>query len=205
LILGIGLVSVGWASGGGAAQILFSLFGEKVFQRGPAGIGLIWGAAGIGLVCGALVANYLGRHMDFRAYKRTISICYVIHGGSYVLFSQAPTFGWAMLFIGLSRAATAVSSVLNMSQLLRHISDEYRGRVFSTIETMNWSTMMVSMAIAGGLSDHVNPRTIGAWAGVVSSATAVFWAWANWRGRLPEPALAGVEPEEVEVHGDPTV
>ena len=30
LILGIGLLSVGWASGGGAAQILFSLFGELV-------------------------------------------------------------------------------------------------------------------------------------------------------------------------------
>src|SRR5260370_39334752 len=116
LILGSGLVSVGWASGGGAAQILFSLFGEKVFQRGSEGIGLIWGSAGIGLVCGALVANYRGRHIDFSAYKRTISICYVIHGGSYVLFSQAPTFGWAMLFIGISRAATAVSSVLNMSQ-----------------------------------------------------------------------------------------
>ena len=35
LILGIGLVGVGWATGGGAAQILFSIFGEVVFQRGP--------------------------------------------------------------------------------------------------------------------------------------------------------------------------
>src|SRR5438309_936328 len=38
LILGIGLLSVGWAAGGGAAQILFTLFGEQVFKRGPAGI-----------------------------------------------------------------------------------------------------------------------------------------------------------------------
>src|SRR5579863_7428601 len=35
LILGIGLVGVGWATGGGAAQILFSIFGEVVFKRGP--------------------------------------------------------------------------------------------------------------------------------------------------------------------------
>ena len=40
LILGIALLGIGWASGGGAAQILFSLFGELVFNRGPAGIGL---------------------------------------------------------------------------------------------------------------------------------------------------------------------
>ena len=46
LLLAIALLGVGWASGGGAAQILFSLFGEIVFNRGPAGIGIVWAAAG---------------------------------------------------------------------------------------------------------------------------------------------------------------
>ena len=63
--------------------------------------------------------------------------------------------------------------------------------------------MMVSMGVAGLASDHVSPRVIGLWSGVFSSTTAIFWAWANWTGRLPEPELAGVDPEEVEVHGDP--
>lgn len=48
LVLGIALAGVGWATGGGAAQILFSVFGGLVFNRGPAGIGAIWGFAGIG-------------------------------------------------------------------------------------------------------------------------------------------------------------
>ena len=205
LILAIGLVAVGWATGGGAAQILFSLFGEVVFHRGPAGIGIIWGFAGLGLVGGALVAHRIGRSLGFKGYKRAISISYVIHGGSYVLFSQAPTFATALVFIALSRAAVAVSSVLNFSQLLRHVSDEFRGRVFATIETWTWLTMMLSMGVAGLASDRVSPRVIGLWSGVLSSTTAIFWAWANWTGRLPEPALSGVEPEDVEVHGDPTV
>jgi predicted MFS family arabinose efflux permease len=205
LILGVGLVGVGWATGGGAAQILFSIFGEVVFQRGPTGIGIIWGCAGIGLVSGALLANYIGKRIRFETYKRVISACYVVHGGSYILFSQAPTFAGALVFIALSRAAVAVSSVLNTGQLLRHVSNDFRGRVFSTIETWTWATMMVSMAIAGLLSDHVSPRTIGLWAGALSSTTAIFWGWGNLSGRLPEPMLAGVEPEEIEVHGDPTV
>lgn len=205
LILGIGLVAVGWATGGGAAQILFSVFGEVVFHRGPTGIGIIWGCAGIGLIIGALVAHRLGKTISFENYKRSVSICYVIHGGSYVLFSQAKTFGWALFFIGLSRAAVAVSSVLNITQQLRHVSDEFRGRVFATIESWNWMTMMLSMAIAGLASSHVSPRVIGAWAGVFSSSTAIFWAWANWTGRLPEPALSGVDPDDIEVHDDPTV
>ncbi len=205
LILGIGLVSVGWATGGGAAQILFSLFGDQVFHRGASGIGIIWGCAGIGLICGALFANRFGRHAPFDQYKRAISISYLIHGGSYVLFSQAPTFAWACVWIGLSRAAVGVSSVLNTSQLLRHVDNDFRGRVFSTIETWTWMTMIVSMGATGLMADHVSVRLIGAVSGVLSSTTGIFWFWAHLTGRLPEPAMAGVEPEEIEVHGDPTV
>jgi hypothetical protein len=41
-------------------------------------------------------------------------------------------------------------------------------------------------------------------AGVLSSTTALFWGWANWTGRLPEPAVQP-QGEELEVHGDPIV
>ena len=205
LILGIALLAVGWASGGGAAQILFSLFGELVFNRGPAGIGYLWASAGVGLLCGGSFAHWLGKRTSFAAYKRTISICYVIHGGSYIVFSQMQHFSLAMVFLALSRAAIAVSSVLNVSQLLRHVSDEFRGRVFATMETMSWSMMMLSMLGAGIASQTWSPRTIGAVSGIFSSSTAFFWLWANLSRRLPKPARAGVEPDEVEVHGDPVV
>jgi MFS family permease len=153
LILGLALLGMGWASGGGAAQILFSLFGAQVFKRGPAGIGYLWATAGVGLLIGGTFAHWLG----------------------------------------------------NMSQLLRHVSDEFRGRVFATMETMQWSTMMLSMAAAGIASETWSPRSIGMVSGLLSSSTAFFWLWANWTGRLPEPAREGVEPDEIEVHGDPVV
>jgi MFS family permease len=205
LILAIALIGVGWATGGGAAQILFSVFGELVFHRGPEGIGFIWTAAGIGLLCGGMVAYQLGPRLKFEGYKRTIVVCYIIHGGAYIVFSQMPSFGWALVFIGLSRAAVGVSSILNMSQLLRRVSDSFRGRVFSTMESMQWSVMMISMTLAGIATQSWDPRTIGAIAGALSSTTAIFWGWAHLTGRLPEPEREGVEPEEVEVHGEPTV
>jgi MFS family permease len=205
LILALALVGVGWATGGGAAQILFSLFGGLVFHRGAGGIGEIWGAAGVGLVIGAVVAHRIGPKLSFANYKRSISVCYVIHGGSYVIFSLMQNYAAALFFIALSRAAVAVSSVLNFSQLLRHVADEYRGRVFATSETLVWSTMMLSMMGAGIASQHHSPREIGVVSGILSSTTALFWAWANWTGRLPEPPQEGVSSSEVEVHGDPTV
>ncbi len=205
LILGLLMINIGWATGGGAAQILFSVFGEIVFNRGPAGLGIVWGFAGVGLLIGGAVAHTMGRRLSFKNYKRTISICYVVHGGSYVLFSQARHFGWALFFIALSRAGVGVSSVLNMAQLLRVVPNAFRGRVFSTMESIQWSVMMLSMALAGVASQYYDPRTIGAVAGLLSSSTAVFWGWAHLTGRLPEPKREGIEPEEIEVHGEPTV
>jgi MFS family permease len=205
LIFGIALIGVGWATGGGAAQILFSIFGELVFHRGPAGIGIVWGCAGIGLLIGGILGHRLGDRVSFNGYKRAIVVCYIIHGGAYVLFSQMRNFYAALAFIALSRAAVAVSSVLNFSQLLRRVANEFRGRVFATMESMVWSTMMVSMMLAGIASQYYSPRLIGAIAGVLSSTTAIFWGWAHWTGRLPEPPPEGVPPEEVEVHGEPTV
>jgi hypothetical protein len=65
--------------------------------------------------------------------------------------------------------------------------------------------MMVSMMFAGIASQYYDRRSIGAVAGVLSSTTAIFWGWAHWTGRLPEPALEGIDPEDVEVHGEPTI
>jgi MFS family permease len=205
LIVGLLLVSVGWASGGGAAQILFTVFGEMVFNRGPYGLGLIWGCAGVGLVCGGSLAYSLGRRLSFVRYKRAVVVCFVVHGGSYILFSQVRSFYGALVFIALSRVGMGFSNVLNMSQLLRHVPDKFRGRVFATLESTTWSVMMVSMLMAGVASQYWNPRTIGAIAGALSSTTAIFWGWANATGRLPEPAREGVDPEDIEIHGEPTV
>ena len=205
LILGLLLVNVGWATGGGAAQILFTVFGEMVFKKGPSGLGTIWGFAGVGLMCGGAVAYTLGRRLSFDNYKRAIVVCYVVHGGAYVLFSQMRSFPLALVFIALSRAGVGMSSVLNMSELLRVVPSEFRGRVFATMESVTWSVMMVSMLAAGAASQTWNPRTIGTVAGILSSTTAIFWGVAHATGRLPEPPRQGIEPEEIEVHGEPTL
>ena len=205
LILGLALINVGWATGGGAAQILFTVFGEVVFNRGPAGLGTIWSFAGVGLLCGGALAHTIGRRLSFTNYKRSIAICYVVHGGSYILFSQMRSFTWALVFIALSRAGVGFSSVMNMWQLMRSVPNGLRGRVFATMESTTWSVMMISMMLAGIASQHWDPRTIGTIAGALSSTTAIFWGWAQFTGRLPEPARAGVNPEEIEVHGEPNV
>jgi predicted MFS family arabinose efflux permease len=203
LVMGIVLLAIGWATGGGAAQILFTLFGEVVFNAGATGIGVIYGCAGIGLLIGGVLGNRFGKKFSFEKYKLTVFVNYIVHGGAYVAFSRMPTLGLALLFIGISRAAIAVNSVMNYSYLLRTVSDQFRGRVFATMETLTWTMMMLSMMGAGIASTHYSPRAIGTVAGLLSSMTAVFWGWAHWTNRLPQPEALGVDLGEVEVHGDP--
>src|SRR6266536_2230405 len=76
LLMGIGMISAGWAMGGGAAQILFALFGEQVFHRGAAGIGNIWGFAGIGLLLGGSIGHIAGHRTNYAGYKRAVTISY---------------------------------------------------------------------------------------------------------------------------------
>ncbi|MBM3787017.1 MAG: MFS transporter [Acidobacteria bacterium] len=203
LLVALCFVSVGWASGGGAAQILFPLFGERVFHRGPQGIGELWGAAGAGLVAGGIFAHRLMPGLSYRAYKQTIAIAYLVHGVSYVAFALAQPYWLALSMIALSRASVAVSSVMNVTQILRMVDDEYRGRVFATLETVTWGVMMLSMTGAGLASDHAGARAIGVVSGILSSFTAVYWTWANATGRLPEPRyLSHADRKDIEVHGE---
>jgi MFS family permease len=187
LILGIGLTTVGWASGGGAAQVLFTLFGEVVYNRGPAGVGLIWGFAGIGLVLGGLLGHRLGEKLGFEGYKRTLTISFSIHGVSYILFALMPTIWLSLIFITLSRISMGLNNVLNRTMLLQHVPDFLRGRVFTTVEMMMHATMMLSLGAASWASAIYPIRTIGVIAGALSASTALFWAWADATGRLAEP------------------
>ena len=190
LTMGIAMISVGWAMGGGAAQILFALFGEQVFHRGPAGIGSIWGFAGIGLLLGGAIGHLRGRHATFAGYKRTVTVSYLVHGAAYMGFSQATSYPAALVLMMLSRVGMAVTSVLNNAQLLRHTPDQFRGRVFATLESLRWSAMIVSMAAAGIASQYTSPRTIGLIAGALGLVTALAWAWLDGTGGLPEPLEA---------------
>lgn len=201
LILGIGLMSAGWAMGGGAAQILFALFGVQVFHRGAGGIGTIWGFAGIGLLAGGILAYLISRKMSYPAFKHAVTVSYLAHGAAYVAFSLAGLYWVALFYIALSRVGMAVTTVLSNYQLLRYTPDEFRGRVFATMDTLRWPVMLVSMAVAGIASEYYSPRAIGVVAGLLGCLTAVLWAWANWRGWLPKPAEITPAEEEIEMRG----
>jgi len=196
LLLAIGLLQIGWSSGGGAAQVLFTLFGEVVFKRGSTGTGLIWSAAGVGLVLGGLFAHRIGQKLNFAQYKHAVTLSFLGMGLSYVGFSLMPTIWGAMFFIALSRIAMGTNSVLNRTILLTYVPDGLRGRVFTTVDAILNASMMLSMGLAGIASMTYTPRQIGVVAGILTASTAIFWAWANAAGKLTELEKSDAPAEE---------
>ena len=63
----------------------------------------------------------------------------------------------ALFFIALSRAAVARQFGAQYVAAAAARPNEFRGRVFATIETWTWSTMMLSMAGAGVASETLEP------------------------------------------------
>ncbi|MDX2153599.1 MAG: MFS transporter [Bryobacteraceae bacterium] len=196
LVAGIALGYVGWASGGGAAQMLFTLFAERVFHTGAAGLGFLWGMAGVGLVLGGMLGHRLLPRLSYVQYKRVVTGAHFLHGSFYVLFAVMPTIALSALFILLSRVAMGTNNVLNRTMLLTHVPDGLRGRVFTAVETLTNVTMMISLAAAGAASAIYDDRTIGLIAGLLSTSTALFWGLANLAGKLPEPPLEAANPPD---------
>lgn len=193
LIFAVAMSYVGWASGGGAAQVLFTLFGEIVFHHGPSGIGIIWGSAGLGLVIGGIFAHSFGQRFGFAGYKKAISIGYFIHGTTYILYALMPTIYLASLCIGVSRIAMGSNNVLNRTVLLTNVPDRLRGRIFSLTDMMLNGTMMISVGLASAATDFISIRSVGVIAGILSASTSLFWWWADARGKIVEP------PQETEL------
>ena len=175
--------------------MLFTLFGEVVFKRGSTATGLIWSAAGVGLVLGGLLSHRIGERLSFKQYKHAVTLSFLVMGLSYMTFSLMPTIWGAMVFIALSRVAMGTNSVLNRTILLTHVPDALRGRVFTSVDVLLNSSMMLSMGAAGMASVRYSPRQIGVAAGLLTASTALFWAWANAAGKLTEPAKSAAPRE----------
>lgn len=182
IVLGLMLIGVGWATGGGAAQILFSLFAVDVFHAGDYGIGLLYSGAGLGIAAGATWANYRFRGLSFAVTKWILGVSIVMTGGFYCLFSDAATFRSGLLWLALSRVAMGINQVIAMTLLMEVAPVDFRGRTFSTRETVVITTMVLSMLLAGVGQHYAGTRTIGWVSGFATLATGVIWLAANLAG-----------------------
>lgn len=186
VILGLLFIGVGWATGGGAAQILFSLFAVDVYHAGESGIGLLYSAAGFGIVVGATVANWYFRNQSFAVTKWVIGFSMLLTGVFYSIFSLTHVLWKGLVWIALSRVMMGINHIIGTTLLMNLTPSEFRGRTFSTKETVVISTMVASMLLAGVGQHYAGPHTIALAAGTLTMLTGAVWLVANLAGVYSE-------------------
>jgi MFS family permease len=190
VVFGLVLIGMGWATGGGAAQILFSVFAVDIYHSGDAGIGLLYSAAGLGIMIGATIANSFFRHMTFVVTKWVIGICMALTGVFYSIFSLTHFLATGFLWIALSRLTMGVTHIIATTLLMNIVPSEFRGRTFSTKDSLVIFTMVLSMLLAGVGEHYMGIRAIALIAGILTFLTGAIWLIANWAGVYKETVVA---------------
>ena len=144
-------------------QRLLPVFALRVFDSGPAGLGLLAAATGIGAVVGsALIAALSGA----RAQGPLLLALGALLGAALAGFALAPAFLLATALIVLVGVAYAALQTLYSALLLRQTTPAMSGRVMS-IWLITMGLTPLSALPAGALADLIGARPMMVGTGVL--------------------------------------
>lgn len=173
-----------WPIGDGIFNVLISVYAAEVFHMGDIGIGLLYGALGTGMLIGSGLAGKMARHM------RTAAVLTLLLEGVFqVMSSQSPSFLLLLLLLAASAVITSVGNACNETVLMQLIPNEWQGRFFGSLATLQNTVMGVVMLASGFLLEVVTPRTLGL-AGGMFLALLGFGLSLAWLLRRPKAARA---------------
>ncbi|WP_169725501.1 MFS transporter [Alicyclobacillus contaminans] len=134
LIQILALQSVLWPMGGGAINVLLSIYGFRVFHQGNEGIGVLYGALGLGF----FVSGLVGFNFSKRIRETTI-FAVVIEGICHLLVSRSPDIWLAAVFLAIGTVSAGIGNAANNSLTMMNIPSEYHGVLNPTLSRqMGW-------------------------------------------------------------------
>jgi len=98
---------------------LLPVFSERVFEAGPAGLGLLFGAAGFGAIAGAIGASQIRGGVGLWRWSGVLGTAF---GLGVVAFALSPTFAVGVALVAVAGAATAAFTTIN-SAIVASIPD----------------------------------------------------------------------------------
>jgi MFS family permease len=135
---------------------LTPIYAKDEFKGGPETFGLLVSASGCGGILGGLVAARTAR-MERRAMAQLLAL--VLTGASFAAFALTPSFGAALIVLGLAGVFEMVFLSSNQTLLQLAIPDAMRGRLTS-MATLNLALNPVGAVIAGTGADLIGPRAV---------------------------------------------
>lgn len=193
-VRGVILVNVGWATGGGMTAILFDRIGGHEFAAGGPGdwyVAALFSAGGVGVFFGMLLARRVGQWtVEQRRAGLYIGWSLLAHGVLFAIGGLMPTLTTMAIFIAVSRLVLGAEFGVQETMMMRVLPDDYRGRVFTTDRSLEWSTMALATIVTGWLLTWFSPRSLMVASGLLSASPGLIWLLALWLSRFKVPVGA---------------
>lgn len=174
-----------WPIGGGAINILLTVYAVKVFSAGDQGIGAMYAAIGVGFLLGGLLAPRLARRTSL-----AMTLAFIVEGALQIAVSQAPTLPAAVVALALATSAAGVGNACASTITMRVAPDDMIGRIFALMGALSSVTFALSLLASSALLQVIAPRTLGALAGVLIACAGLATLAMRSAQRAPAAAPA---------------
>jgi dTMP kinase len=154
----IGIV-LGFA-GVGAVIALGPIFAQFSVNAGSTGFGILVVALGIGMGIGMASMSFLTRFLD-----KELLFTGAMLGAAACLFVLAamPSIALAALFAVPMGVGVGLTWVTGYTMVQENVSDEFRGRTFSTITIAARIALFAALAVFPALSSAIGPHFVVLW------------------------------------------
>ena len=187
----------------GPSWVVFTVMGQRDFpvhwfgidpQRGAMlGMSLLMGARGVGALLGPVFAAPWAGLTQARL-RLCILGGYILQSLGYASLGASKTLWLACVCVMFAHCGGSVVWVFSTTLLQLNTDDRFRGRVFAAELGFSMLNIAAGSYLAGVFVDRgVSVRAVATVAGLLMLIPASLWAWAIWRWRTPEIAVASAD------------
>ena len=178
-VLIVWTIALTGAAASNTAQVFLA---KDTYSAGDFGYGLIFGSIGLGLAIGSFGAGtWVERRSVGSVYAGSILLQAIGIGAAAVM----PNVWAALPCFVLSGIGNGTAVVCNSLLVQRGASDEFRGRVFTVIMSVNYAFYGASVLVAGPLTDSFGARWVYAGVGLLMLCASTI-AYVLTREDIPE-------------------
>ena len=151
VVIGVAMV------GEGIIDVLITAFVKQVMHGNALELGWLMTAQAIGGIAGSLIIVQVSKLIH---PTRLIPLSALAFGSLIVVMANIPVLPVVLPLITLAGIAVIGAFVSLLTLLQSNVDDEYRGRIFGALNTVQAITMLFGMVLASGLGDHLGIVTM---------------------------------------------
>lgn len=154
-----------------STQYMLVIFSDQVWNKGAAGLGVLFSAMGFGGLVGAVIIAKLGNRVRQSIMVVSAGVCAIF----FMLFSMSPIFVVAVLFLGIANCFASISQVSNQVVIQLLADESARGRISGFI-ILSFSLGPLVLFPVSFFVDRFGPVVaMASWSGVVALLVLVFY------------------------------